>query len=334
MTRMLPRFHFHARATRRSGLLAASLLLAAPLASCQKDTPAAAAPPALSSLPAYDPAASLHQEFSGQKALDHALAVVAFGPRPSGSEALEKTRQYFETELKKTGWVTERQTFEDTTPRGRKSFTNVRARFPGGGDPWKRPVPLLIASHYDTKVFDDAVFVGANDGGSGNGAMLEIARVLAQKPAVAQRVELVFFDGEEAIVNFTPLDGLHGSRHYARWLRGLPRELRPSKGIVLDMVGEKALNIGIPPNSSSALRQLVFRAAEDAGHRRYFSAYPVEILDDHVPLQMAGVEMTNLIDMDFKAWHTPDDTADQLSAESLGITGQTTVLLVEKYLLR
>jgi glutaminyl-peptide cyclotransferase len=310
------------------------------LPSCQKSptagSPAATAVPALLPLPGYEPAQSLHRHFSGDRALTWAQAVTAFGPRPAGSEALEKTRQFLESELQKLGWVTQRQTFEDTTPRGRLTFVNLRARFggEGGGDPWSRAAPLLIASHYDTKFYTDFVFVGANDGASGNAVQLELARVLATSPAVAQRIELVFFDGEEASVEYTALDGLHGSRHYARAWRDWPQDRRPRSGILLDMVGEKDLRIEMPANQSSdRLRRLALRAAADAGHAPHFGLSSQEILDDHVPLGLAGVEMVNFIDLNYRVWHTAQDTDDQLSAASLQISGQVALLLAEKYLL-
>lgn len=326
-----------ARNTARAALAAA---LAFSLASCQKSTvpggstePAAAA---LAPLPPYTPASSLHHQVSGEKSLAWAQAIAAFGPRPAGSEALEQTRQFIESELKKLGWVTERQTFEDTTPRGRLTFVNLRARFAGGDPtPWQRTTPLLIASHYDTKYFTDFAFVGANDGASGNGLQLELARVLATSPAVAQRIELVFFDGEEASVQYTPLDGLHGSRHYARVWREWPRDRRPRRGILLDMVGDRDLRIEMPANQSSdPMRQLALRAAADAGHPAQFGLSNQEILDDHVPLGTAGIEMVNFIDLNYPAWHTAQDTIEQMSAASLAITGQVVLIFAEKYLLR
>jgi hypothetical protein len=324
----------------RFAFACAAIALAAGLAACQKPTAPGtttpSAPPLLDTLRAYDPANSLHQQVSGEKILAWAEAVTAMGARPAGSEALERTRQYFEKELKNLGWITQRQVFEDTTPRGRITFVNLRARLARGpGDPWQRAAPLLIASHYDTKFYTEFVFVGANDGASGNAVQLELARIMATSPAVAQRVELVFFDGEEASVQYTPLDGLHGSRHYARAWREWPRDRRPRRGLLLDMVGERDLKIEMPANQSSdALRQLALRAAADAGHARHFGLSTQEILDDHVPLGMAGLEMVNFIDLNYRVWHTAEDTADQLSAESLAVTGQVALLLTEKYLLR
>ena len=81
---------------------------------------------------------------------------------------------------------------------------------------------IIVSSHYDTKYFARYRFVGANDGGSSTGALLELARVLAQDKDFARRFELVFFDGEEAISQFEvekpPYDGLYGSRYYTKKL--------------------------------------------------------------------------------------------------------------------
>jgi hypothetical protein len=280
----------------------------------------------------YDPARAVHNDFSGARAFEWAEKIVAMGPRPSGSAALESTRRFFESELAALGWETRRQEFEDRTPRGKGVFVNLRARFPGG-DTWARPLSLVVASHYDTKAFGDIAFVGANDGASGNAVMLELARITARRPDVAQQIELVFFDGEEALVSYSQIDGLHGSRHYQKFIRSLATSSRPKMAIVLDMVGDRHLNIEIPSNTSRRMFGLTLKAAAEAGTRDFFGHNPNEILDDHVPLAAAGLEVTNFIDFDFPAWHTAADTMDKLAPESLEITGRTTALLIEKFLL-
>src|SRR5947207_15704526 len=95
------------------------------------------------------------------------------------------------------------------------TFVNLVGRF--GNE--KGLAQFLLCSHYDTKTFDTIRFVGANDGGSSTGLLIEMARVLAMNPALAGKVELVFFDGEEAFENFTTTDGLCGSRHFWSDLR-------------------------------------------------------------------------------------------------------------------
>src|SRR5437899_3081230 len=140
------------------------------------------------------------QEISGEKALAHVQRLVDFGPRPSGSEAIEKSRHYIEDQLRRSGWQVKRQAFTDDTPRGKVQFVNLIAQFTGQ----ENAAPLfLLCSHYDTKTFDAIKFVGANDGGSSTGLLLELARVIGQHPNLAAKVELVFFDGEEAYDHFS-----------------------------------------------------------------------------------------------------------------------------------
>src|SRR3954468_92998 len=117
-------------------------------------------------------------DFSGDKALAHVQAMVDFGPRPPGSEAIEKTRTYLVQQLEAAGWKVERQGFSDDTPRGKVQFVNLIATF---GAAASAP-SFLVCSHYDTKTFDNAVFVGANDAGSSTGVLVEIARVMAERP--------------------------------------------------------------------------------------------------------------------------------------------------------
>lgn len=273
------------------------------------------------------------REFSGERAFAHVRQMVEFGPRPSGSQALETTRQYLEEKLVEAGWSVQRQVFEDHTPKGPVTFANLRARFAvDGEDPWARGVLTLAGSHYDTKWFDGITFVGANDAGSSTGVLLEIARAAATRPAFARKLELVFFDGEEAVVQFTASDGLYGSRYYARQLRYVEKSLWPRYLVLFDMVGDSDLRIEIPTNGSSALRLAAFAAAADLGYGDHFGLYPGEILDDHVPLAAVGLEVTNLIDFSYRPWHTAADTLDKLSPDSLRIAGQTGLRLMEAHL--
>src|SRR5438105_6271830 len=155
-------------------------------------------------------------EFSGDKALAHVQRLIDFGPRPPESDAIEKSRAYIKEQLKSFGWKVSEQAFTDNTPRGQVRFVNLIARF---GPVEKPPDLFLLCSHYDTKVFDTFQFVGANDGGSSTGLLLELARVIGQHPSLARKIELVFFDGEEAYDHFSDTDGLFGSRHFAKQLQ-------------------------------------------------------------------------------------------------------------------
>ena len=259
----------------------------------------------------------LWEEFSGEHAFRHVQQLVELGPRPPGSEAIEQARTYITRELEEFGWGVTRQSFTNQTPRGEVTFVNLIATF---GKSAARPM-FLLCSHYDTKVFDDARFVGANDGGSSNGVLIEFARVLARHPQLAARVQLVFFDGEEAYVSFTETDGLYGSRYFAQQLaaEGKARQFRG--GIVFDMVGDRSLTITLPPDSPAQMTRDIFAAADALRVRNHFTYADTPILDDHVPLNAIGIPTIDLIDFDFPPWHTPEDTMDKISAESLHIVG-------------
>jgi hypothetical protein len=256
------------------------------------------------------------EDFSGDKALAHVQAMVDLGPRVPGSEAIEKTRAYLIRQLEGAGWKVERQSFSDDTPRGKKQFVNLLATFGAPSAP-----SFLVCSHYDTKTFDNARFVGANDAGSSTGVLLELARVLAGRPELASKVELVFFDGEEAYEAFTDTDGLYGSRYFAKQLAAQDKAKLFQGGVLFDMVGDKSLTITLPPDSPPELASGIFASADALKLRKHFTYFDRDITDDHTPLNDIGIPVIDLIDFDYPPWHTPEDTIDKLSAESLRITG-------------
>jgi len=270
------------------------------------------------------------EEFSGEKALAHVQALVDFGPRPPATKAIEATRNYLARELERCGWKVTRQTFKDPTPRGEVEFANLIATF----GPGKTAPDFLLCSHYDTKTFDTAVFVGANDGGSSTGLLLEMARVLALRPDLAGKVELVFFDGEEAYETFSPTDGLYGSRHFAKQLAAENKSKQFRGGILFDMVGDRSLTITLPPDSPAQLTLDIFAAAEAVHLRKYFTYFDRGVMDDHTPLNAIGIPVIDLIDFDFPPWHTVNDTMDKLSAESLHIVGTVTCYYLSEIALK
>ena len=262
------------------------------------------------------PSKKVWTQFSGDKALAHVQALVDLGPRPPGSDAIVRARAYIEEQLESCGWVVTEQGFTDQTPRGEVKFVNLIARFGSASKP-----VYLLCSHYDTKIFDAFKFVGANDGGSSTGLLLELGRVLALEPQLAQKVELVFFDGEEAVENFTNTDGIYGSRHFAQELvkNGASKSFRG--GLLFDMVGDRSLDITLPPNSPSKITADIFAAADALKLRSYFTYFDQDITDDHTPLNAAGIPVVDLIDFHYPPWHTAEDTMDKLSSQSLQIVG-------------
>ncbi len=268
------------------------------------------------------PVADIWTLYSGGQAFADVKALVDLGPRPAESAALEQARQYIITEVEKAGWKVERQPFEDDTPRGRLKFCNLIARY--GGD--SKTQQAIVCSHFDTKWFDTIRFVGASDGGSSTGALIELARVLAQDPGLARRVELVFYDGEEAFVQFTETDGLYGSRYYSRDLRDSGRFKQFKFGILWDMMGPKNLEITLSPDSPPDLTRGILKAADAVNLRQDFTFFDNSIYDDHVPmLHIAQVPTIDLIDFHYPPWHTAADTLDKLGPDSLKAVGEVTL---------
>ncbi len=151
---------------------------------------------------------------SGKSAFEYTRRAVAFGPRPPGSAANLALQKYIIAELQQDGCEVIEDAFRAQTPQGTIAMKNIIAKFPGkGGD--RRAI--AITGHFDTKFFPGRKFVGASDGGSSTGLLLELARVLAHQSRTDD-VYLAFFDGEEAFGEWTASDSLYGSRHLAeRW---------------------------------------------------------------------------------------------------------------------
>ncbi len=322
------------------------------LAGCKRGDPATApAPPVnaaetpalpLNTLPPTKPApkvaagpVEIWKEFSGERAFEEVRKQVEIGPRPAGTAEIEKARALIEDGLRRTGWEVERQSFTDDTPRGPVQFTNLIARFsPTGKSPAPRDTQrAIVCSHYDTKRFSTIRFVGASDGASSTGALLELARVLALDPPLAATVELVFFDGEEAFVQYSEADGLYGSRFYAKQLRESGRAAQFKFGILWDMIGDRDLTITLPLDSPPDLARELLASADTLGWRQQFSRFETPIYDDHVPLnQTARIPTIDLIDFRYDAWHTADDTLERLAPESLQKIGAVTLHHLRKAL--
>ena len=276
---------------------------------------------------------AIWEEFSGEKALAHVQQLVDLGPRPPGSEALEKSRGYIEKQLSIFGWKVTRQVFSDETPRGKIQFINLIATFGPRGEK-ALPPSFLLCSHYDTKLFDTFRFVGANDGGSSTGLLLEFARVLAPHPELARKIEIVFFDGEEAFENFSGTDGIYGSRYFAKQLAASKTAKEFRGGILFDMVGDRSLNVTLPPDSPPQIVSKLFAAADALKVRDHFTYFDREITDDHTPLNAIGIATIDIIDFDFPWWHTSEDTIDKLSAQSLQTVGSVAAYYLSEFGLR
>jgi hypothetical protein len=254
--------------------------------------------------------------FDGARAWEHLRRQVAFGPRPSGSPALANTRKYIIDQLKAIGIAAREQAFIGITPLGEVSMANVTATIPG-----KRAERIAYASHFDTKLFRDIRFVGANDGASSTAALLELARVFKSQPHEFT-IELIFFDGEEArMPEWRGLDNTYGSRHYVQDAVNSGSLSRLKALVLLDMIGDKNLTIRRDSNSTPWLVDIVWAAAARLGHSSTFPNELTTIEDDHIPFARAGVPVVDIIDLENPTWHTAQDTLDNVSQKSLQIVG-------------
>jgi glutaminyl-peptide cyclotransferase len=263
--------------------------------------------------------------FDSARAMQYVKEMVAFGPRPIGSANHKKVEDYITSHLK--GDALEDDVFTADTPVGKFPVRNIVAEFPG-----TRDGIIVIASHYDTNYpLRNTSYIGANDGASSSGLLLEIANQLRGKKRDGYSVWLVWDDAEEAMKPETELafdkDSLYGISHLAeKWLND--GTLKKVKAFLLaDMIGDADLNIDRDQNSTPWLEDVVYQAASRLGYQSHFFARDNQVTDDHIPFMQRGVPCADLIDFDYGYnnvfWHTPQDTVDKLSPKSLEIAGTT-----------
>ena len=259
-------------------------------------------------------------KFDSTRAYEDLRRQVGFGPRPSGSAALAQTRQYILAQLKTAGVAVREDAWDAQTPIGPIRMVNIIATIPG-----RRTDRIALATHYDTKLFRDFRFVGASDGASSTAGVLELARVL-QGRQNDYTIELLFFDGEEAVVDwYRNNDNTYGSRRYVQTAQKAGTLAGLKALVLLDMIGDRNLNIMRDSNSTRWLTDIVWASAAKLGYRANFLPQESTIEDDHVNFVKAGVPSVDIIDLDYPAWHTVQDDLDHVSARSLQIVGDVVV---------
>jgi glutaminyl-peptide cyclotransferase len=265
------------------------------------------------------PIARAQADFNGTRALALTREFVSIGPRWIGSPGHAKAEAFIRKQFEHD--KLEEDTFTATTPEGPMQMRNFIVRFPG-----KKDGVIVVATHYETNYpLRDINFVGANDGGSTTGLLIELANHLRGRTLDGYSVWLVFFDGEEAVQQWSHSDSLYGSRHLAaKWQND--GTLKRIKAILLaDMLGDKNLDVERDLNSTPWVEDIVKKAATRLGYQSYFFAKSDAIDDDHMPFVQRGVPSADVIDLDYgpqnSYHHTAQDTMDKLSAKSLTITG-------------
>ena len=268
--------------------------------------------------------------FSGQTAYTLAREYVTAAPHrwigsPGHAKAEEFIKSHFKQEAAKGNF--EVDSFSANTPAGYLPMKNFIVRYPG-----KKNGVIVIGSHYETNYWLKNInYVGANDGGSTTGLLIELGNYFRAHPPEGYSVWLVFFDGEESInTDWTDRDSLYGSRHLAaKWASD--GTLSKVKAFLLaDMIGDKDLNINLDDASTPWLREMLRTAAKNTGHSAYIYKHEIGVEDDHLPFAQRGVPVLDLIDMDYGPHtaqspdgyhHTDKDTLDKISAHSLQVSG-------------
>ena len=309
----------HGRLQARFAVLAA-LCGGVVLAGCRPGEKPAAAPP-VTAWPVFTPA-------DGSNALARVAALCALGPRDAGTAGGVHAAAWLAEQIAAMGLSPRIDVFTNDTPSGPLACRNVLVELPLShvitceSNAW-----IVLLSHFDTKSGIATNFIGANDGGSSSGLLLELAAQLQAAGPRPVGVLCAWLDGEECRVDFGPRDGLHGSRRLAAQLAAEGRTVKAV--ILLDMIGDRDLTVTLPATVTPALALLTLDAAQAAGVRDRFGLFDGRLLDDHQPFLDAGFPAVDLIDFRYGSapglndyWHTPQDTPDKLSATSLYTVGR------------
>lgn len=270
---------------------------------------------------------------SAQRAYAHVETQVAFGPRVPGTPTHRAAGDWIDSALRASADTLIVQSFQHRSAEGRSlPMRNFLARFRP-----QDPTRLLFLAHWDTRpVADNAAdpadrtkpVPGANDGASGAAVLLALAELFDSVPPPIG-VDLLLVDGEDYGDFSADADVFIGSRYFAAHL---PPGPRPLYGILIDMIGDRELDLYIEGYSQSYAPEIVRRVwdvAEELGYGHVFHrSVRHTVRDDHIPLNEVGIQTINIIDFDYPHWHTPNDTPDKVSAQSLKAVGDVLAALV------
>lgn len=362
-----------ARANRRkaAGALLSAALLCAPIpfgcARSVSDTTAASSPPSQDAATGTSrrdsPSANTEARqtaFDAEKCWAILKKQCDFGPRPLGSPAHDKTRDYLIAEMKKYADTTVTQEF---SYRG-MTVTNIIGVFQPEGSRQKPQKPFLLMAHWDTRPIADGPhsrvktppfrygpkgwsrttpILGANDGASGVAVLLELARLFKEKrPAIG--VVILLDDGEDYGDFNAPNggDGVElGAKYFSMHCQAEKAYGKPGFGILLDMVGAKNLLIAseaISQQYAPGTNDKVFNAAQALGYGEIFQRNLTQhVGDDHLPLNQAGIPTIDLIHplpyglyerTGYLQWHTLEDTPENCSSRSLKAVGDVVAAVI------
>jgi len=274
--------------------------------------------------------------FDGDKAYAHLNDICDIGRRISGTQGMQKQQTLLTQHFTRCGGKVRMQKFNARHPQTGQAvaMSNMIVEF--HPDRLER---ILLCAHYDTRPFPDqdrknpkGLFIGANDGGSGVAVLMEMARLL---PALDGKfgVDIVLFDGEELVYDGQRDPYFLGSTHFANDYKANPPRYRYRCGVLLDMVGDKYLQIYKEKNSIYYAGQVtndIWAVAQSLSAKEFNPRARHTVRDDHLPLnQIARIPTCDIIDFDYPGrganrqyWHTEADVPANCSARSLGVVGK------------
>ena len=276
-------------------------------------------------------------EFNATRAFQYLEAQVRFGPRIPNTTSHDSCGEWILAHLQATADTVIVQAFTARTKRGQYlRLRNFLARFKP-----RASERVLYLAHWDTRPHADKSpnpsdrnepILGANDGASGVAILLTLADVLKTTPPRVG-VDLLFTDGEDYGDFSDTTATLLGARHFAAHL---PSGYPPLYAVLWDMVGDKNLLISFEGNSQAFAPEvidLVWHVADSLGYSRIFVRQLGQpLIDDHVPLQGAGIHAIDVVDFEYgpdnSYHHTVFDTPDKVSAQSLQVVGDVALALV------
>lgn len=279
-------------------------------------------------------------KFDGQRAFEYLKAQTDFGPRDPGSKGHKLCMEYLYNELKQFSDEIQLQKFSHIGYNGKNlQMANIIASFNTSSSE-----RILLCAHWDTRPRADREpdpkkrhipILGANDAASGVAVLLEIARLIKNNPPQVG-IDIVFFDGEDYGEEGDLKNYLLGSKYFSK---NLPLKTIPIFGILLDMIGDKNLEIkreGYSLRFAPDIVDLVWSTAHNLSIHQFVFENQDEIIDDHLPLNQNGIKTINIIDFNYpddshRFWHTLEDTPDKCSPESLEAVGTVILHVIYNY---
>ncbi|XP_065832604.1 glutaminyl-peptide cyclotransferase-like isoform X2 [Oscarella lobularis] len=264
------------------------------------------------------------------------IAIVRVPDTPGNLEV----RQFVVSQFRSLSrWTVEVDRFVASTPLGKKEFANIVVTLnPAASE------RLVVAAHYDSKLIPPTKagesFVGATDSAVPCAMLIDAARALDPLLDLTETgLQMIFFDGEEAFVEWTSEDSIYGSRHLAETMASRRHPVATAKTeldvisafILFDLIGTSDVQLwDIFPSTSSLFRrfQQIEKKLQKKGllepkklDRPYFAGKPrgsLHIEDDHLPFLRKGVPILHLISVPFpRVWHKVTDNLSALDFNTI-----------------